>query len=158
MSSGSANSAVRADKRCGDAGVVNIVGATASGAMCSLWLMRVAALYPAGRAARDGGIVGPRSFDGHAQAAAAAAARSAETPLAPRARSATMRRHANQRGVMMAKKKMRSMVSATDRRKTQNSTGENSKKTRNDVASTRATKAATGQRQGGQNAGAKKQK
>lgn len=58
----------------------------------------------------------------------------------------------------MAKKKMRSMVSATDRRKTQNSTGENSKKTRNDVASTRATKAATGQRQGGQNAGAKKQK
>jgi hypothetical protein len=57
----------------------------------------------------------------------------------------------------MAKKKQRSMVSAPDRRKTQNTTGPNSRKTRNDVPSTRSNKAATGKRQaGGRNTGAKK--
>ena len=55
----------------------------------------------------------------------------------------------------MAKKKERSMRSATDRRSKQNATGRNSAKTRNDFPSTRATKAATGKRQGGRNAGAK---
>jgi hypothetical protein len=44
----------------------------------------------------------------------------------------------------MAKKKHRSMVSAVDRRQKQNSTGPNSRKTRNDVKSTPANKAATG--------------
>ena len=45
---------------------------------------------------------------------------------------------------MGQKKKDRSMVSASDRRAKQNSTGKNSAKTRNDVPSTRANKAATG--------------
>ena len=45
---------------------------------------------------------------------------------------------------MGQKKKDRSMVSATDRRSKQNSTGRNSAKTRNDVPSTRMTQAATG--------------
>ena len=44
----------------------------------------------------------------------------------------------------MAKKKMRNMKSAPDRRSKQNSTGPNSRKTRNDVPSTPANKAATG--------------
>jgi hypothetical protein len=46
----------------------------------------------------------------------------------------------------MAKKKKRSMVSAVDRRQKQNTTGPNSRKTRNDVKSTRANKAASGKR------------
>ena len=45
---------------------------------------------------------------------------------------------------MGQKKKERNMVSAMDRRTKQNSTGRNSAKTRNDVPSTRANKAATG--------------
>jgi hypothetical protein len=45
---------------------------------------------------------------------------------------------------MGQKKKDRSMVSATDRRTKQKSTGRNSAKTRNDVPSTHANKAATG--------------
>jgi hypothetical protein len=46
----------------------------------------------------------------------------------------------------MAKKKKRNMISAPDRRQKQNSTGPNSRKTRNDVKSTPANKAATGKR------------
>ena len=45
---------------------------------------------------------------------------------------------------MGQKTKERSMVSAADRREKQNSTGRNSAKSRNDVPSTRANKAATG--------------
>ena len=45
---------------------------------------------------------------------------------------------------MGQKKKNRSMVSATDSREKQNSTGRNSTKTRNDVPKTRANQAATG--------------
>lgn len=45
---------------------------------------------------------------------------------------------------MGRKKKDRNMVSATDRREKQNATGRNSAKTRNDVPSTHANKAATG--------------
>ena len=45
---------------------------------------------------------------------------------------------------MGQKKKERSMVSAHDRRKKQNATGPNSRKTRNDVPSTPKNKAATG--------------
>jgi len=45
---------------------------------------------------------------------------------------------------MGQKKKERSLVSAVDRRTKENSTGRNSTKTRNDVPSTRANKAATG--------------
>jgi hypothetical protein len=45
---------------------------------------------------------------------------------------------------MGQKKKERSMVSAADRRTKQNSTGPNSAKSRNDVSSTRANKAASG--------------
>jgi hypothetical protein len=47
---------------------------------------------------------------------------------------------------MGQKKKERSMVSAADRRQKQNATGRNSAKTRNDVPSTRANKAASGKR------------
>jgi hypothetical protein len=45
---------------------------------------------------------------------------------------------------MGQKKKDRSMVSARDRRTKQNSTGPNSRKTRNDVPATGANKAASG--------------
>jgi hypothetical protein len=45
---------------------------------------------------------------------------------------------------MGQKKKQRSMVSAADRRTKQNATGRNSAKTRSDVPSTRANKAASG--------------
>ena len=45
---------------------------------------------------------------------------------------------------MGQKKKDRNMVSAGDRRTKQNATGRNSAKTRNDVPSTRANKAASG--------------
>jgi hypothetical protein len=45
---------------------------------------------------------------------------------------------------MGQKKKDRNMVSAADRRTKQNSAGRNSAKTRSDVPSTRANKAATG--------------
>lgn len=44
----------------------------------------------------------------------------------------------------MAKKKMRNMRSAEDRRQTQNGAGPNSRKSRPDVPSTPANKAATG--------------
>jgi hypothetical protein len=44
----------------------------------------------------------------------------------------------------MAKKKLQNRVSEEDRRTKQNSTGPNSRKTRNDVPSTHANKAASG--------------
>ncbi|MDB5297678.1 MAG: hypothetical protein JWO31_3661 [Phycisphaerales bacterium] len=49
----------------------------------------------------------------------------------------------------MAKKKLRSRVTEEDSRSTQNSTGPNSRKTRNDVPSTPANKASSGKLHGG---------
>ena len=49
----------------------------------------------------------------------------------------------------MAKKKLRSRVTEEDLRIKQNSTGPNSRKTRNDVPSTQANKAASGKTTGG---------
>jgi len=49
----------------------------------------------------------------------------------------------------MAKKKLRSRVTEVDRRLTQNSTGPNSRKTRNDVPSTPTNKASSGKQSGG---------
>ena len=49
----------------------------------------------------------------------------------------------------MAKKKLRSRVTEEDRRDTQNTTGPNSRKTRNDVPSTPANKVASGKQPAG---------
>jgi hypothetical protein len=49
----------------------------------------------------------------------------------------------------MNKKKLRSRVTEEDRRSTQNSTGTNSRKTRNDVPSTPGNKAASGKNKSG---------